>query len=230
MKIALLGYGKMGRMVEEAARRRGHEIACVIDPGAGASGRLEGSDVCVDFSEPGAVLGNIAKAVEARVPIAVGTTGWYDRIDEARRLVEEAGAGLVYGSNFSIGVNLMFKITRYASELFGQFSAYDPFIEEIHHKFKKDAPSGTALSLKRIVEAACGREVPTASTRAGHVPGTHSVGFDSEADTLTITHAARSRAGFAEGAVLAAEWIRGRSGFYEFIEIIDELHGMKSGA
>ena len=228
MKIALLGYGRMGKMVEEAARRKGHEIACVIDPAAGLDGSLAGADVCIDFSEPGAVLENIARAVEARVAIAVGTTGWYDRLDEARRMVEESGTGLVYGSNFSIGVNIMFKITRYAAELFSQFSIYDPFIEEIHHKFKKDAPSGTALSLQRIIEAASAGNVPTASTRAGYVPGTHRVGFDSEADTLTITHAARSRAGFAEGAVLASEWIHGRAGFYEFIDIIDELHDLKS--
>src|SRR5215213_2179304 len=227
MKIALLGYGKMGRMVEEAARRKGHEIACVIDPGVGSTGRLAGADVCIDFSEPGAVLENIGKAARAGVAIAVGTTGWYDRLDEARRTVEGGGIGLVYGSNFSIGVNLMFKITRYAAELFKQFSIYDPFIEEIHHKFKKDAPSGTALSLKRIIEAAGADEVPTVSTRAGYAPGTHRVGFDSEADTLTITHAARSRSGFAEGAVLAAEWIYGRAGFYEFIDVIDELHDLK---
>jgi 4-hydroxy-tetrahydrodipicolinate reductase len=217
-------------MVEEAARRKGHEIACVIDPGVGSTGQLAEADVCIDFSEPGAVLENIEKAARAGVAIAVGTTGWYDRLGEARRAVEGSGIGLVYGSNFSIGVNLMFKITRYASELFRQFSTYDPFIEEIHHKFKKDAPSGTALSLKRIIEAAGAPEVPTASTRAGYVPGTHRVGFDSEADTLTITHAARSRSGFAEGAVLAAEWIYGRTGFYEFIDVIDELHDLKSRA
>lgn len=230
MKIALLGYGKMGKMVEEAARRGGHEIACVIDPALGSTGELTEADVCIDFSEPGAVLENIGRAARARVAIAVGTTGWYDRLDEARRVVEESGIGLVYGSNFSIGVNLMFKIARYASELFSRFPIYDPFIEEIHHKFKKDAPSGTALSLKRIVEASGARDVPTASTRAGYVPGTHKIGFDSEADTLTITHAARSRAGFAEGALVAARWIQGRTGFYEFIDVIDELHNLKPQA
>ena len=137
-------------------------------------------------------------------------------------MVEESGIGLVYGSNFSIGVNLMFKITRYAAELFSRFSSHDPFIEEAHHKFKKDAPSGTALTLKQTLEAKYAREVPARSTRAGYFPGRHTVGFDSEADTLEITHAARSRAGFAAGAVLAAKWIANRQGFYEFSEIIEE--------
>ena len=154
--------------------------------------------------------------------MVTGTTGWHDRLDEARSLVEQSGIGFVYGSNFSIGVNLMFKITGYAADLFSHFPSHDPFIEEAHHKLKKDAPSGTALILKRIVGAAYDRDVPTSSTRAGYIPGRHNVGFDSEADCLAITHTARSRAGFAEGALLAANWISGRKGFYEFAEIIDE--------
>lgn len=222
MKIALIGYGKMGQMVEQAADRARIEVAAIIDPAAAGRGRVEEADVAIDFSEPGAVLENLRLVAADRVPIVVGTTGWYDRMDEARRIVEEGGIGLVYGSNFSVGVNLMFKIVEHATRLFAGFGLHDPFIEEAHHKFKKDAPSGTAVFLKRIVEAAQGGEVPTASTRAGHIPGTHRVGFDSEADTLTITHTARNRAGFAEGALVAARWIVGREGFYEFSEIIDE--------
>ena len=222
MRIALLGYGKMGRMVEEAALRNGMDVACVIDPFAGSRGQITDADVCIDFSEPGAVLDNIKRVAEQRLSMVVGTTGWYDRIEEARRIVEENGTGLVYGSNFSLGVNLMFRIVRYASELFSRFESYDPFIEEAHHKFKKDAPSGTAIFLKRIVEKEYSREVPTASTRAGYIPGSHTVGYDSEADTLAISHVARSRAGFAEGAVIAARWIAPRKGFYEFSEVIDE--------
>ncbi|HET9531536.1 MAG TPA: dihydrodipicolinate reductase C-terminal domain-containing protein [Blastocatellia bacterium] len=228
MRIALLGYGKMGRMVEQAALRNGIEVVCVIDPFAESRGEITDADVCIDFSEPGAVMGNIERAAAHKLSMVVGTTGWYDRIDEVRRLVEESRIGLVYGSNFSVGVNLMFKVVRYASELFSRFSSYDPFIEEAHHKFKKDAPSGTAIFLKRIVEKEYARDVPTSSTRAGYIPGAHTVGFDSEADTLAITHVARSRAGFAEGAVMAAEWIAGRKGFYEFSEIIEEqLSGAK---
>jgi 4-hydroxy-tetrahydrodipicolinate reductase len=223
MKLALLGYGKMGRMVEQAAARAGLEVACVIDPAASPRGRLGDADVCIDFSEPGAVIDNIRMATDARVSMVVGTTGWYDHVSEVRRLVEASGIGFVYGSNFSVGVGLMFKIVEHAARLFKQFPSHDPFIEEAHHKLKKDAPSGTAIFLKRIVEGEYGVEAPTASTRAGYIPGTHVVGFDSEADTLTITHTARSRAGFAQGAVLAAQWIRGRKGFYEFSEIIDGM-------
>ena len=213
----------MGRMVDEAAQRDQMEIVCVVDPMEGSRGEIKDADVCIDFSEPAAVIGNIRNATAAGVSMVVGTTGWYDQIDEARRLVEASGIGFVYGSNFSIGVNLMFNIAGYAARLFTRFQTHDPFIEEAHHKFKKDAPSGTAIFLKRVVEAAYNSEVPTTSTRAGYMPGTHRVGFDSEADTLTITHVARSRAGFADGAVLAARWIAGRNGFYEFSEVIDEL-------
>src|SRR5262245_30772521 len=166
MKLALLGYGKMGKMVEEAAARESVEVVCVVDPVAGSRGALSDADVCVDFSEPGVVIDNIRMVAANRIAMVVGTTGWYDKLDEARRIVEESGIGFVYASNFSVGVNLMFKITRYAAELFSHFPSHDPFIEEAHHKFKKDAPSGTALSLRRIVEEQYKLEVPTASTRA----------------------------------------------------------------
>ncbi|MEK6302178.1 MAG: dihydrodipicolinate reductase C-terminal domain-containing protein [Acidobacteriota bacterium] len=222
MKLALFGYGKMGQMIEHAAARAAIDVVCVIDPFAGSRGNLTDADVCVDFSEPRAVMSNIQTAADARVSMVVGTTGWYDHIDDARQIVENGGIGLVYGSNFSVGVNLMFKLAAQASEMFKHFELHDPFIEEAHHKFKKDAPSGTALSLKRIVEAIYGGDVPTSSTRAGYFPGKHTLGFDSEADTLEIVHTARTRAGFADGAVLAAKWIDGRKGFYEFSEIIDE--------
>jgi 4-hydroxy-tetrahydrodipicolinate reductase len=222
MKIALLGYGKMGRMVEQAALRERAEVVCVIDPAGESRGQITDSDVCIDFSEPAAVIENIGKAAEARIPMVVGTTGWYDRIDEARRIVEESGIGFVYGSNFSVGMNLMFKVADYAARLFSRFPSHDPFIEEAHHKFKKDVPSGTAIFLQRIVESRYNREVPTTSLRAGYMPGTHSVGFDSEAETLVINHTARNRAGFADGAIIAARWIAGRDGFYEFSEVIEE--------
>jgi 4-hydroxy-tetrahydrodipicolinate reductase len=222
MKLALIGYGKMGRMIEDAAGREGLDVVGVLDPISGSRGSLGDADVWVDFTEPGAVIDNIKAAVAARAAMVVGTTGWYDRLEEARGLVEAGGIGLVYGSNFSVGVNLMFKITQYAAELFSRFPSHDPFIEEAHHKFKKDAPSGTAVFLKRIVESQYERDVPTSSTRAGYIPGKHVVGFDSESDTLTVSHTARSRAGFVEGALLAARWISERKGFYEFSEIIEE--------
>jgi 4-hydroxy-tetrahydrodipicolinate reductase len=222
MKLALIGYGKMGQIVEQAAVREGIEVVAVVDPVAGARGALKDADVCIDFTEPNAAIDNIRAAASARVAMVVGTTGWYDRMDEARALVEKSGIGFVYGSNFSIGVNLMFKVSGYAAELFSHFPSHDPFIEEAHHKFKKDAPSGTAVFLKRIVEAKYEREIPTSSTRAGYIPGRHKLGFDSESDTLEIIHTARSRTGFAQGALLAAQWIVERKGFFEFSEIIEE--------
>jgi 4-hydroxy-tetrahydrodipicolinate reductase len=219
MKIALLGYGKMGRMIEAAAARHNLDVVCIIDPFAGNRGDLSEADVCIDFTEPTAVIENVKLCAAAKKPIVIGTTGWYEKIDEVRAIVEASDIGLIYGSNFSIGVNLMFKLVQRAAELFKSFEAYDPFLEEAHHKFKLDAPSGTAHSLKQIVEGELGRAVPTASTRAGFIPGTHTIGFDSEVDTLTITHTARSRAGFAEGAIVAAKWIVERKGFHEFSQI-----------
>lgn len=227
MKIALLGYGKMGQMVGQAAARHSLDVVCIrgsMSSSAGVyRGRLEDADVCIEFSQPDAVLDNIKLCAAAKKPLVVGTTGWQEKLEEARAVVAAAGTGLIYGSNFSIGVNLMFKLVERAAALFKGFAAYDPFLEEAHHKFKKDAPSGTALSLQRIIEREYQRAAPMASTRAGHIPGTHTVGFDSEVDTLTITHTARSRAGFAEGAILAARWIERRRGFYEFTDIFETV-------
>jgi len=223
MKIALFGYGKMGRVIEEAAQRKGLDVVAIVDPLGGSRGEIGQADVCIDFTEPAAALGNIGRAADAGLSIVVGTTGWYDQLDQARQTVERAGTGLVYGSNFSLGVNLMFRLVAHAAELFTPFlSTYDPFIEEAHHKFKKDAPSGTALKLKEILESKCGSQVPTTSIRAGYFPGVHTVGLDSEADTLEIKHCARGRWGFAEGALLAANWINERKGLHEFSEVIDD--------
>ena len=209
----------MGRMIEQAAARHHLEVACIIDPFAGNRGELADAEVCIDFTQPAAVIDNVKLCASAKKPLVIGTTGWYDKVDEVRAIVEANDTGLIYGSNFSIGVNLMFKLVQRAGELFKGFEMYDPFLEEAHHKFKLDAPSGTAFTLKLIVEGELGRAVPTASTRAGYIPGTHTVGFDSEVDTLTISHTARSRAGFAEGAIVAAKWIEGRKGFHEFSQI-----------
>jgi 4-hydroxy-tetrahydrodipicolinate reductase len=223
LRLALFGYGKMGQMIEEAASRASHNVVCVVDPQqAIARGRLQDADVCLDFTEPGAVIDNLRTVAKAGRAMVIGTTGWYDRMDEARSIVESSGIGAVYGSNFSIGVNLMFKLVQQAAALFARFEGYDPFIEEAHHKFKKDAPSGTAITLKRIVDEQYGRQTPVTSTRAGYIPGTHVVGFDSTADTLQVTHRARDRSGFADGAIVAAQWIRGRTGLYDFSLVIDE--------
>ncbi|HYP54302.1 MAG TPA: dihydrodipicolinate reductase C-terminal domain-containing protein [Pyrinomonadaceae bacterium] len=229
MRIALFGHGTTGRLVAERARAEGGEVARVFtsrDAGAAPAElaeELRGLDAAVDFSVAEAVLRNVEACVSAGVPIVVGTTGWLGREREARRLVEERGGALVYGANFSVGVNLFYKIVGRAAELFARFEAYAPFVEEAHHARKRDAPSGTALKLRELIKPHYESDVPVASTRAGHIPGTHRVGFDSAADQILLTHAARTREGFASGALAAARWVRGRRGFYEFGEVIDEI-------
>jgi 4-hydroxy-tetrahydrodipicolinate reductase len=158
----------------------------------------------------------------------IGTTGWYSRLEEASKIGASSNIGVVYGSNFSLGVNLFYQIVERAAQLFSAFDSYDPFIEEAHHKFKKDAPSGTALVLQKTLAKIYGdRPVPVTSVRAGYIPGTHAVSFDSVVDTIRLEHTARSREGFAEGALLAAKWIAGRKGFYEFREVLEERLTMK---
>lgn len=221
VKIALLGYGKMGRLVEELAPGADCQVTAHFD----TRHPLEKGDftVAVDFSVPGAVAGNVRQAAGLGINLVVGTTGWYERLDEVRDIVKQGGIGVVYGANFSIGVNLFFRMVREAAELMKQRPEYDPWIWEMHHRAKKDAPSGTALKLQAVLEQAYGRGgFSVSSNRAGAAPGTHTVGFDSEADTLTFTHQARSRKGFALGALQAARWIHGRKGFYEFSEVLWE--------
>ncbi len=230
MKIAIVGYGKMGRMIERAAAARGHEIVARFDVdnninGAGLTAEsLKGIDVAIEFSTPETAVVNIRRLAVLKIPAVVGTTGWYEHLDEIKRLVKEHSGSLVYGANFSIGMNLFFRIVSDAAALFARYSEYDPFLVEHHHKFKKDAPSGTALVIARLLRESYGEQTPEAvAIRAGYVPGVHEVGFDSEADTITLTHTTRSREGFAAGAVLAAEKIIGKRGVYEFPELLFEI-------
>jgi 4-hydroxy-tetrahydrodipicolinate reductase len=183
---------------------------------------LGGHDAAVDFSVAEAVPRHAEACALARVPLVEGTTGWHARLGEVRQTVERAGGALIYGANFSVGVNLFYRVVARAAELFRGFD-YAPFVEEAHHSRKRDAPSGTGLRLRDIVAELYGSDVPVASTRAGHIPGTHRVGFDSAADTVTLTHTARSREGFAAGALVAARWIQGRTGVYEFSETLEEM-------
>ncbi len=227
MNIALVGYGKMGKMVEGSALARGHAVAARFDidnniDGAGLTAEsLRGIDAALEFSTPETALANIRRLVALRVPTVVGTTGWYAQMDEVKQLVALHDAALVWGANFSIGMNLFFKAVREAAALFARYGEFDTYLLEAHHKFKQDAPSGTALVIAEQVRAAYGDRTPDFSViRAGHIPGTHEVGFDSEADTVTLSHVARSRAGFAAGAVLAAELLLGKTGFYEFPELL----------
>ena len=229
MRLALIGKGAMGRLVQARAADEGHEVALVLDSRAAVRGpaelieQLRGHDAAIDFSVGGAVLRNAEACARAGVPLVEGTTGWNDDLERVRRVMEEHGGALVYGANFSVGVNLFYRIAARAAELFAAVEGYDPFIEEAHHSRKRDAPSGTALRLRDLVAARAGRDFPVVSTRAGHIPGTHRVGFDAAEDQVTLTHTARSREGFAAGALLAARWIQGRRGVYEFSEVIDEI-------
>lgn len=230
MKLALIGYGAMNRLVSALARQDEHEVALTLTSKDAArsseelSEQLAGHDVAVDFSTAGAVLRNIEACARARVPLVEGTTGWREDEERARRMVEEHGGALVYGANFSIGVNLFYRIVSYAAELFQASGNYAPFIEEAHHARKRDAPSGTALRLRDLLsEHFREQEISVASTRAGHIPGTHRVGFDGASDQILLTHEARSRDSFAAGALLAARWIRERKGVYEFSEVMDDI-------
>jgi 4-hydroxy-tetrahydrodipicolinate reductase len=228
MKLALFGNGAMGQLVHARARDEGHEVALVLTSrdakrSAGEmDDALRGIDAAIDFSVAGAVLANASACARARVPLVEGTTGWNAALPEVRRVMEEHGGSFIYGANFSIGVNLFYRIVARAAELFQGMEDYAPFIEEAHHARKRDAPSGTALRLRYLL-ATTGREIPISSTRAGFIPGTHRVGFDAVADQITLTHTARTREGFASGALLAARWIAGRRGVYEFSEMLEEI-------
>ncbi|HKW39686.1 MAG TPA: dihydrodipicolinate reductase C-terminal domain-containing protein [Gemmatimonadales bacterium] len=227
MRLALFGRGGMGRVVAERATAAGLEVGTVFTSAdAGRNGDqlaalLRGHDVAIDFSTAEAVLRDATACARAGVPLVEGTTGWRDREAEVRAAVEQGGSALVYGPNFSIGANLFYRLATRAAELFRAFGDYEPFIEEAHHATKRDAPSGTALRLRDLV--APGRAISVASTRAGHIPGTHRVGFDSVADQIVLEHAARSRDGFAAGALVAAHWIMGRRGVFTFDEVMDDM-------
>ena len=231
MKLALFGHGGMGSLVEARAREAGHDIAVIFtDRDAARSPAdlaqsLRGADVAVDFSVGAAVPDHASACVRAGVPLVEGTTGWAGQLADVRRTVQEAKGALIYGANFSIGVNLFYRIVATAAQQLGRDPTYAAFIEEAHHSRKKDAPSGTALKLRDIVAKTFPAGVPVASTRAGNIPGTHRVGFDGVADQITLTHMARSREGFAAGALLAAAWIVGRTGVYEFAEVLDDILG-----
>jgi 4-hydroxy-tetrahydrodipicolinate reductase len=226
VKVLLLGQGKTGSLVADVARQRGHEVRSLRSKdnqdGRGLTLEvLQQSDVVIDFTTPHAAIPNIIRCAEARVPMIVGTTGWYQHMDKVRELVTERKAALLYGSNFSIGMNFFFKaVQAMAPILKGNYLGN---IVERHHVHKKDQPSGTAVKLKNILEAGTGAHVEVASVREGETVGMHLVMFDSADDVILFTHDAKNRMGFAEGAVRAAEWIQGKTGFYEFPDIVDQL-------
>ncbi|MGD0775285.1 MAG: dihydrodipicolinate reductase C-terminal domain-containing protein [Candidatus Solibacter sp.] len=225
-KLAIVGYGKMGKLIEQLAPEYGFEVALKLDEfnnadGAGlTAGNFAGIDVAIEFSIPAAVPGNVEGIAALGVPLVVGTTGWLEHIDRVKRAIEVHHTGLVWSPNFSIGVNVFFRLVAEAARLLASEPAYGAWAWEIHHAAKKDAPSGTLLKLvEGMKKAGYARPIDAGSNRAGTIPGTHEIGFDSGADTITLRHTARSREGFARGALKAAQWIMDKRGFYEFSEI-----------
>jgi len=226
MKILFLGRGKTGSLAADMARRRHHEVQVLgsaENPGASAltAASLRQIDIVVDFTSPAAILDNISACVRAGKSMVVGTTGWYNEIPRVRAMVETAGTALLYGANFSVGVNLFFDIARTAAAALQH--QYSGQIFERHYAKKKDAPSGTAVMLRETIHDACGKELEIVSFREGDVVGMHEVVFDSPYDDIYLCHDAKSRLGFAEGAVRAAEWLAGKKGFFDFREVWREL-------
>lgn len=220
MRIALHGYGKMGRTIERVAQEAGHEVVCVFD--ADRSDPLAGAEVLIDFSHASALDHALGIACDNGLDLVIGTTGWNERVEEVRRRIEAAGSGCVYASNFSPGANAVFALARRAGELFARFPQYAAGMEERHHSQKKDAPSGTALKIASEVREGSGGTLdpPIAASRVGAEFGLHTLFFDSPDDLVEIAHRARGREGFARGAVFAAERIRGRKGLFTFAELL----------
>jgi len=226
MHLVILGRGKTGKLVAEVARSRHHEVQVLAageNPGASAltPDHLQNVDIVIDFTTPRAVLENMKACVHAGKDMVVGTTGWYDELARVRQMVEQCGTGFLYAANFSIGVNLFCEIARAAAGTLRH--GYRGQIFERHHANKKDAPSGTALALARILREASGTELEVTSFREGEVVGMHELVFDSSVDTIYVCHNAKSRLGFAEGAVRGAEWLTGKKGFFDFEQIWSEL-------
>lgn len=242
MNIALYGYGKMGKAIEQVAIGRGHRIGLkVTTANAGASPSEQ--DVAIEFSRPDQTLANMRLCLEAGVPVAVGTTGWYDHLNEVKAMVQANSGTLLWASNFSIGVNLLFKLNKYLAGLMDGQPGYGVRIDEVHHVHKLDAPSGTAITLARDIDLATQRysgwklkeqgqdqeqpdrlmpaPVPITSERTGEVPGKHSVTWASSEDKITITHDAFGRQGFATGAVVAVEWLVGRKGIFTMDDVLN---------
>lgn len=245
MRIALVGYGRMGQTVERVAADWGHEVVARLDlkenptGGAGLTPEaLAGAEVAIEFTVPSAAAQNAARLAQRGVDTVVGTTGWYDRLDEVSRAVEGAGTGLIYAPNFSLGIQLLFRLARAAGRLADELEDYDAYVHEAHHRHKQDRPSGTARRLAEILleelsaktswgpGAAEGPADPSilqvTSVRAGEIPGVHVVGLEGPDDRIELRHEARGRLGFARGAVAAAEWIRGRVGVFTLDDMLAE--------
>ncbi len=242
MKIALIGFGNMGKEIKHLIEITGtHQVVSISFEKETDSLDLEGikgADLAIDFTSPAIVLENIKKVSAMGKNMVIGTTGWYDQIGEVEKMIKESGIGLIYGQNFSVGANIFFKIVEYSSALFAKFGNYDVYGYEVHHTGKKDSPSGTALRIAKAIMdnfpnkktlqfEKIDRQIDTdelhfASIRGGRNPGYHEVVFDSGADSITLSHSAHNRSGFAQGAILAAEYIQGKKGLHNFDEIFNE--------
>jgi len=245
MNIALLGHGKMGKEVERVAHEKGINVKKIFtnENNLGATGLTRQSladvDVCIDFSTPAAIIENVKAVADYGKSIVVGTTGWYDKLKDIEKIVKEKKIGLMYSPNFSLGMNIFYHILATTSHLIDKYNCYDVAIHEVHHKGKADSPSGTALTLGQIVLQNIRRkkivlsdashkeikpeELHITSTRVGHVVGQHSIIFDSDADSIEMVHVAKNRAGFALGAVMAAEWLKGKKGIFTMKDVITSL-------
>lgn len=219
MKLLLVGYGKMGKLIEELAPAHGCEVTGVVD--VGRSDWAPAADVAIDFSTAEALDANFAHYLERRLPVVIGTTGWGARADALRAKAEAANLGVVASANFSLGVNLFQLMVEEAGRLMQPYDQYGAWIHEAHHAAKRDAPSGTALLLQDAMRAAgYTRGIDISSTRAGAIPGTHTIGFDGTSDTIELTHTARDRRGFATGALVAARWIAGKHGWFTMQDVL----------
>lgn len=231
MKIALLGYGKMGKVIERIALERGHEIVLRKDHDMSYEG-LEKADVAIDFSVPSAAVSNISACLNTNIPIVSGTTGWLEHYDEMVALCNAKSGAFIYGSNFSLGVNIFFELNNYLAKMMANLEQYNVSMEEIHHTQKLDAPSGTAISLANgiienskytnwTLETPKENEIHIDAKRIENIPGTHSVFYDSEVDQIEIKHTAHSREGFALGAVIAAEWLKDKKGVFTMKDVLN---------
>ena len=225
--VAIIGDGKMGQAIRQLASEKGWSVKAVIGERESASGKgisrdsLGEPDVAVEFTQPDAAVGNITACLRASVPVVVGTTGWYDSLPDVTRISQETGTALLWSPNFSLGVNVMIELARYAGTLMRTLEDFDAHIVETHHTRKKDAPSGTAIAIAKAASDTLDRPIPTTSIRTGSVPGTHELIFDGAFEQLAITHLARDRRVFAEGALKAADWIIGKRGVFTMRDVLE---------
>ncbi|MDE6578107.1 MAG: 4-hydroxy-tetrahydrodipicolinate reductase [Muribaculaceae bacterium] len=242
MKLAIIGYGRMGHLIEKIALERGHKIVCIIDADNTDdfnSPEFKSADVAIEFTTPATAVDNILASFAAEVPVVVGTTGWNNSLPDIKDMCEKGRGTLLFASNFSIGVNIFMAVNRYLAKVMNDFPEYTPSMTEIHHIHKLDHPSGTAVTLADELVAEVDRlnkwEEPTPGKklsskvlpvdhiREGEVPGTHIITWDSEVDSITLKHEAKSRVGFALGAVKAAEWLKGKKGFFTIADMLSDV-------